>query len=219
MSNETILTEEKLQSDQTSVESYLKHVQKRRSIRKLTSGPVSEETMRAILEAGRWSPSSANTQPVRMVVVKERHQELWDFIEQTLRAKLQGAQLERALGRLPGYRTGIFTIIFYEDTTIANNPPPGATPNLWKNFAIQAMGIAQINVWNAIASAGLAASNQHINLQMQEELRTFLGVPDTWESYSMFPVGYPAETPPEGVRHPHEQVIFYEHGPSSSSHQ
>jgi uncharacterized protein len=74
-------------------------------------------------------------------------------------------------------------------------------------------------VWNAIASAGLAASNQHINLQMQEELRTFLGVPDTWESYSMFPVGYPAETPPEGVRHPHEQVIFYEHGPSSSSHQ
>ena len=99
MSNETILTEEKLQSDQASVESYLKYVQKRRSIRKLTSGPVPEETMRAILEAGRWSPSSANTQPVRMVVVKERHQELWDFIEQTLRAKLQGAQLERALGR------------------------------------------------------------------------------------------------------------------------
>ncbi len=215
MSTETIITQETLQSSQTGVESYLQHVQNRRSIRKLAHGPVSDETIHAIVEAGRWSPSSANSQPVRMVVVKERHQELWNFIEQTLRAKLQGAQLERALGRLPGYRAGIFSIVFYEDTTIANNPPAGASPAQWKNFAIQAMGITQINVWNAIAAAGLAASNQHINLQIEKELRGFLGVPETWESYSIFPVGYPAETPQEGVRHPHENVIFYEHGPAS----
>jgi uncharacterized protein len=219
MSTDTTITQETLQSSQTGVESYLKHVQNRRSIRKLAYGPVSDETIHAIVEAGRLSPSSANTQPVRMVVLKERHQELWDFIEQTLRAKLQGAQLERALGRLPGYRTGVFTIVFYEDTTIANNPPLGAKAAQWKNFAIQAMGITQINVWNAIAAAGLAASNQHINLQIEEELRDFLGVPETWESYSIFPVGYPAETPQEGVRHPHEKIIFYEHGPASSAQE
>jgi predicted oxidoreductase (fatty acid repression mutant protein) len=216
MSTETILTQETSQPDRAAVEAYLRYVQNRRSIRKLAHGPVSDETIHAIVEAGRWSPSSSNTQPARMVVVKERHQELWDFIEQTLKAKLQGAQLERALGRLPGYRSGVFTIIFYEDTTIANNPPAGGRPAQWKNFAIQAMGIMQINVWNAIAAAGLATSNQHINLQIEEELRGFLGVPETWESYSIFPVGYPAETPQEGVRHPHEHVIFYEHGPVSS---
>jgi nitroreductase len=59
MSTEITLTGEKLQADQAAVEAYLKHVQKRRSIRKLASGPVSDETMRTILEAGRWSPSSA----------------------------------------------------------------------------------------------------------------------------------------------------------------
>lgn len=215
MSTEIISTSEELQSDHATAEAYLKHVLQRRSIRKLTSGPVSDETIHTILEAGRWSPSSGNTQPARIVVVKERHQELWDFIEQTLKTKLQGDQLERALSRLPGYRAGVFTLVFYEDTTIANNPPTPAFATIWKNFAAQAMGIIQANVWNAIAAAGLAASNQHINLQIEEELRGFLGVPTTWESYSIFPVGYPAETAPEGTRHPHEKVIFYEHGPEA----
>lgn len=216
MSTETTLTNEAFQADQASAEAYLKHVQRRRSIRTLASGPVSAETIHTILEAGRWSPSSGNSQPVRIVVVKERHQELWDFIEQALQAKLQGAQLERALTRLPGYRSGVFTLVFYADTAITHNPPAGAHSGIWKSFADQAAGITQANVWNAIAAAGLAASNQHINLQIEEELRAFLNVPASWESYSIFPVGYPAEMAVEGVRHPHEQVIFYEHGPVAS---
>lgn len=214
MSTEIKIEGEGLRADQAGVESYLRHVQGRRSIRKLAYGPVSDETIRTILEAGRWSPSSANTQPVRIVLIKERHKEFWDFVEQTLKTKLQGEQLERALNRLPGYRAGVFTLVFYEDTTVANNPPAGAHSQVWKNFAIQAMGIVQTNVWNAIAAAGLAASNQHINLQMEEELRRFLGVPETWESYSIFPVGYPAEMPAAGVRRAHEEIVFYEHGPS-----
>ena len=214
MSAEITQKEESLEPDYAGLQSYLDYVQKRRSIRKLTYGPVSDETIRGIVEAGRWSPSSANSQPTRIVVVKERHVELWDFIESTLKQKLQGEQLERALVRLPGYRSGVFTLVFYEDSTIANNPPfPGGIAT-WQSFAAQALGIAQANVWNAIAAAGLAASNQHINLQMEEELRTFLGVPATWKSYSMFPVGYGDETPPEGSRHPHEKVIFYEQGPT-----
>lgn len=213
MSTEIKIEGEELGEDQA--ESYLRHVRRRRSVRKLAYGPVSDETIRTILDAGRWSPSSANTQPVRVVVLKERHKEFWDFVEQTLKAKLQGEQLERALNRLPGYRSGVFTLVFYEDTTIANNKPAAANEKVWKGFAIQAMGIVQANVWNAIAAAGLAASNQHINYQIEEELRHFLGVPETWESYSIFPVGYPAETPPEGVRRAHEEFAFYEHGPVS----
>jgi predicted oxidoreductase (fatty acid repression mutant protein) len=204
------------QADEAGLAAYLSHVKQRRSIRKLTSGPLSDETIRGILEAGRWSPSSSNTQPTRMVVLRERNAAFWDFVAETLPKKLSGERLERALARLPGYRAGVFTIIFYEDTTIASNVPAGSNPQTWRDFAVQALGIAQANVWNAIAAAGLAASNQHINLQMEEELRAFLGVPETWRSYSIFPVGYAAETPTTGVRHPHEHVIFYEHGPEGS---
>lgn len=213
MSTEIKIEGEELRENQG--ESYLQHVRRRRSIRKLAYGPVSDETIRTILDAGRWSPSSGNSQPVRIVVLKERHKEFWDFVEQTLKLKLQGEQLERALNRLPGYRSGVLTLVFYEDTTVANNKPAAAHEKIWKGFAVQAMGMAQVNVWNAIAAAGLAASNQHINYQIEEELRTFLGVPETWESYSIFPVGYPAETPPEGVRRAHDEFAFYEHGPVS----
>lgn len=201
----------------TSVEGYLDYVMQRRSIRTLKDGAVSDETIRQIVEAGRWSPTSYNSQPVRMVVLKERHKEFWDFAEAQLRAKLEGAQLERAVSRLPGYRAGIFSILFFEDTSVAANTPPGANPEVWKSFAVQAMGIAQANVWNAVAAAGLATSNQHINYQIGDNaLRQFLGIPETWESYSVFPIGYADETPPEALRKPHEEVIVYERGPEAS---
>jgi len=209
-----MITEEAFKPDHAGVQAYLNQIQKRRSVRKLTRGPVTDETIHTILEAGRWSPSSSNSQPARIILLKERHEAFWDFIEQTLRRKLQGDQLTRALNRLPGYRSGIFSLVFYEDTTITNNTPPGMKPENWKSFTTQAMGIIQINVWNAIAAANLATSNQHINLQMEEELRDFLNVPSTWTSYSIFPVGYMAETLSEGKRHDYEKVIFHEQGPA-----
>lgn len=201
----------------TSIEGYLDYVKQRRSIRKLQQGELSDETIRHIVEAGRWSPSSFNSQPVRMVVLKERHRAFWDFVEAQLRTKLDGPKLERALARIPGYRNGIFTILFFEDTSVAANPPPSANPAIWKSFAIQAMGIAQVNVWNAVYAAGLASSNQHTNYQIGDEaLRAFLGLPETWVSYSIFPIGYADESPAPAERKPHEEVVYYEHGPEAT---
>lgn len=208
------ISDETLELNHTGLQTHLDNVLKRRSIRKLASGPVSDETILRILEAARWSPSAANSQPTRMVVLRERNREFWDFIEATLKQKLQGEQLQRALNRLPGYRAGIFSIVFFEDTAIADSQlSSGMNPELVKSFAAQALGIVQANVWNAVAAAGLATSNQHINLQMEEELHAFLDVPTTWKSYSIFPVGYPDEIPAEGSRRDAKETIFFEHGP------
>jgi nitroreductase len=46
-------------------------INSRRSIRKYTSDPVDEQKINAILEAGRWAPSWANTQCSRFVVVRD----------------------------------------------------------------------------------------------------------------------------------------------------
>ncbi len=213
MDIESIMTDEITQADRMGLQTYLSFMHRRRTIRKLKGGPISDEVIHTILEAGRWSPSAFNSQPARIVVIKERQAEFWDFIANTLRQKLQGEQLERTLARIPGYRSGVFTLVFYEDTTISNNPPFPGGGETWKSWATQGLGIMQVNVWNAIAAVGLAASNQHMNQQMEEELRAFLGVPAAWKSYSIFPVGYADETPQEGSRHAHEKIVFYEHGP------
>jgi nitroreductase len=46
-------------------------INNRRSIRKYTNAPVDDKKINAILEAGRWAPSWANSQCSRFVVVRD----------------------------------------------------------------------------------------------------------------------------------------------------
>ncbi len=44
----------------------------RRSIRKYSAKPVSDETLQTLLEAARWAPSWTNTQCWRLVIVRDK---------------------------------------------------------------------------------------------------------------------------------------------------
>ncbi len=44
----------------------------RRSVRKFTDEPVSEEDIRRICEAGRWAPSGENSQGWRFIIIRDR---------------------------------------------------------------------------------------------------------------------------------------------------
>ena len=50
----------------------LKIIQTRRSVRVYKSGKVSDAQLETILEAARWAPSGANTQPWEFVVTRDR---------------------------------------------------------------------------------------------------------------------------------------------------
>ena len=50
----------------------LRIIQTRRSVRVYKKGNVSEEQLQLILEAARWAPSGANTQPWELVVTRDR---------------------------------------------------------------------------------------------------------------------------------------------------
>lgn len=47
-------------------------VRKRRSVRVYKTGKVGDEQLQTILEAARWAPSGANTQPWELVVTRDR---------------------------------------------------------------------------------------------------------------------------------------------------
>ena len=47
-------------------------IRMRRSVRVYKTGKVSDRQLEAILEAGRWAPSGANTQPWEFVVTRDR---------------------------------------------------------------------------------------------------------------------------------------------------
>jgi len=50
----------------------LKIIQHRRSVRVYKTGKVSDKQLETILEAARWAPSGANTQPWEFVVTRDR---------------------------------------------------------------------------------------------------------------------------------------------------
>ncbi len=47
-------------------------ITRRRSVREFKPDPIPDEVVYKILQAGRWAPSSSNTQPWHFVVVKDR---------------------------------------------------------------------------------------------------------------------------------------------------
>src|SRR5262245_17972387 len=53
-------------------ENLLEILRKRRSVRVYKSGKVTAKQLETILEAGRWAPSGANTQPWEFVVTRDR---------------------------------------------------------------------------------------------------------------------------------------------------
>lgn len=59
-------------SKRTITEDLLAVIQKRRSVRVYKTGKVSDEQLQMILEAARWAPSGANTQPWELVVTRDR---------------------------------------------------------------------------------------------------------------------------------------------------
>jgi nitroreductase len=55
-----------------AVQTLMSVMQKRRSVRVYKSGKVSDAQLNTILEAARWAPSGANTQPWEFVVTRDR---------------------------------------------------------------------------------------------------------------------------------------------------
>jgi len=53
-------------------EGFLKLVKTRRSIRSFKTDPIPDEQVEKIIEAARWAPSGANSQPWEFIIVKDK---------------------------------------------------------------------------------------------------------------------------------------------------
>ena len=56
----------------STVQELMSVIQKRRSVRVYKTGKVGDEQLNTVLEAARWAPSGANTQPWEFVVTRDR---------------------------------------------------------------------------------------------------------------------------------------------------
>ncbi len=161
----------------------------RRSIRKYKSDPVSEEILRTLLEAVRWSPSWANTQCWEIIVVKDPKMkaDLSNTLTQTNPAR--SAMTEAPLVIVLCGKKGVSGFKKGEAATVKGD---------WLMFDT---GVAMQTLCLTAHSLGLGTVV--VGLFDHKKAEEILGVPQDREVVAMTPLGYPAA---EGVTPKRKEV-------------
>ena len=202
------------------INNFIDVIKKRRSVRKFEKGKtISVESIKRIVDCGRWAPSGANTQCFDFVVINDKK-----MINKTTKVFLNQAQ------RLVDFAKGFPAVNKnYLANTVAiiiviGDPRwkvcfPQASSKIYKkeyndnNEAIFlcSLGAAIQNIQLGVTAEGLTsawlsgAGEETTN----GELSKLLGYPNWMKAYGTIPIGYPAKTQNKRYRRPLEQCLHW----------
>ena len=146
----------------------LEAIKTRRSVRRFKKEKVPPHLLKEVLEAGRWAPSSRNSQPWRFIVIVDE-----DLKRRVANATTAGKFLAEA-------PLGIAVVV---DTKATRHPAEdGAAATMNILLAAHALGLGAC--W--IGSYGSS---------YEEEVKDMLGIPEGWALLSIVALGYPDERP------------------------
>ena len=155
----------------------------RRSIRRYTNQPVSDEVMKELLEAAMSAPSAGNEQPWHFVVIDER----------------------KILDEIPKYHPYSQML---KDAPAAIMVCGDETLQKYEGYWVQDCSAATENILIAAQAKGLGAV--WLGVYPIEDrvvaLRKLLGIPEHVIPFSLISVGYPAEQKPRSDRYDDSRI-------------
>ena len=145
----------------------------RRSIRKYTTQPVTEEVLREILESAMSAPSAGNQQPWHFIIINDRK-----ILDEIPSLHPHSQMLKEAP----------VAILVCGDLKLEKHV----------DYWVQDCAAATENLLLAVHAKGLGAVWVGIYPRQErvEGLRKLLGIPEHVTPLSLVPVGYPAESKP-----------------------
>lgn len=147
----------------------------RRSIFRYTSELVQEEKITSILEAGRWAPSYANTQPWEFITVRDGklREEICDIAQETMAAHagIEGAQAIIVICVNPKKDE----YHFIEDGAVAT-----------QNMALAAHSLGLSSYWVGIFDLADAMNS------VEKKIKRVLNIPGQIRVIALLPIGVPA---------------------------
>ena len=175
------------QEDHVAPDALLALMKSRRSVRRYLPGPVPDEMLQQILEAGRWAPSANNQQPWAFIVVQDEEirQQVAHHATYYLarHARVEEAPLLIVLcGQV---RSRMYRKCLRGDVGMAG-----------MQMMLQAKALGLGTCW----IDGLA----------REEISKILRIPDYLEIVGLITVGFPAETPLDTPRKPLFEIVHYD---------
>ena len=190
-------------------------MKERRSIRTLKKpAELSKEKIDEILKTALYTPSPFGMQSSRIIVLTgDENQKLWEITRDAVKkATPEGQDFNPTEEKMKGFAGGYGTILFFEETATVKNMQE-KFPLYADNFATwstQANGMLQYAVWMLLFSEGLAASLQHYNPLIDEDVKKLWGAQPEWKLLAEMPFGLADEIPGERNFLPYEEVVkFY----------
>jgi nitroreductase len=161
-----------------------KLIKTRRSIRKFTDEPVSDEIIDNIIEAGTWAPSGLNNQPWKFAVIRDE-------------------ELKTKISTLTRYSK----IILNANVLIAVFLDNSLSYDRTKDC--QAIGACIQNMLLAVHSMGLGAVWLGEILKNKDKVLELIGGPNALELMAVIALGHPAEKGGKGMRKDPAQTIIF----------
>jgi F420 biosynthesis protein FbiB-like protein len=203
-------------------DAFLELVRKRRSIRRFTSDPVPDEYVEKIIEAARWAPSGANSQPWEFVVIKDQEtkDKVVDLMNATREQTYLMEQTREERLRHPGGRSSapedvlrqvpvLITLLGdprTKDTYILTAVYHHAAANFYTS-------LANAFIYMHLAAASLGLGSRWVTSTaspfVQALLKDLLGIPKQLEVYDTMAVGYPAQEPRPRLVRERSELVHY----------
>jgi len=173
----------------------LEAIAQRRSIRRFKSDPVSDEQIRALLDAAVLAPSGKNGQPWRFVVVRgEKREEMIKVMRGGLEnAKAQGRDLGSSPWTVQIMEKAPATIFIFNDGLENTDQPLSIYDMVGNSVAVQSIGAAIQNLLLAATDMGLGTLWICDVFYAYVELSAWIG--ENHQLIAAIAVGYPDEDP------------------------
>ncbi len=179
-----------------------------RAVRRLKPDAVSDEVLRRVLEAAAWAPTGGNTQPWRVVVVRDRakmaelgqlYSKGWYAYAKGHRALIADAPEALRVSTEKMIGAGDYLADRFAQTPVllvfCFNPKIMAITDA-KLDRISVVGGASIypavqNALLACRAEGLGCVLTTLLCQCEDEVRRILQIPEPWGTAAAIPIGYP----------------------------
>jgi nitroreductase len=197
-------------------------IYERRSVRRFTDEPVSEEDLKYILEAGRWAPSGENSQGWRFIVIKDKkiieklgeisgngsaRRFTGEFVSKRLHSRFEGLKDEEkkkaAFEKLMSGNVSRF---------VATAPVVIAVAGKMDVWDVQLDNAAAIeNMLIMISALGLGATwviAPCTDIRDELEVDELLGMPKDYKLISIIPIGHMERLPRPRPRLELKEITF-----------
>ena len=219
-------------STRPSTAEFLKAIEHRRTVYPLNNKvDISDDRIVEIVqEVLKVSPSSYNTQPMRVaVMLGEEHVKLWKIVREHALPILKAAgekivemmssridMFEGAYGSVStaviDSQSNFMQITFWtdEDTIKESAQTHQAVAQMFQPWGEHANGMLQFQIWTAIELEGLGANLQHMNAfpPVEVALKKEFGIPESWSLKANMNIGgETAPHPPVPEKKPFEETL------------